>query len=482
MEPDTLSLVLEGGTVIDGTGAPGRRADLGIAGRRIAAIGDLSGRPARARIDVSGLAVAPGFIDVHTHDDRALLATPEMPAKVSQGVTTVVTGNCGVSLAPVTFPGAPPPPFDLLADQAGYRFDRFADYVAALEAAPPACNTAPLVGHTSLRAAAMDRLDRAATKDEIAAMTARLEEALTAGAIGLSTGLYYEPAQAAPTEEVIALAHAVHRHGGLYTTHMRDEADRVLESIDEACRIGREAAMPVIISHHKVAGKRNHGRSRETLARIEAARQTQSLALDVYPYAASSTVLTQRNAENASRVIVTWSKAMPEMAGRDLQDIARDLGVDQRMAVERLLPAGAIYFAMDEADVSAIIARPYAMIGSDGLPHDAHPHPRLWGSFPRVLGHYARERGLMPLEDAVHRMTGLSAERFGFADRGVLRDGAFADVTVFDPATVADTATFAAPTTPAAGIAYVFVNGACVWRQGAPTGLRPGRVLRRQAA
>jgi N-acyl-D-amino-acid deacylase len=473
-------LVLRGGRVVDGSGAAAEDADVAIDGERIAAIGRLSPGSGRAEIDVGGLVVAPGFIDVHTHDDRALLSRPEMTPKVSQGVTTVIAGNCGVSLAPMIPDITPPPPLDLIGGAEQFRFRRFADYVAALDAAPAATNAALLVGHSTLRVCTMDRLDRAATEREIAAMRERLAEALAAGAIGLSSGLWYAPANAAPKTELVALARDLHAAGGVYTTHMRDESDHVLESLDESFAVGREADVPVVISHHKVTGKHNFGRTEETLPKIAAAMAGQRLGLDAYPYIASSTVLRPQNIGLALKVLVTWSKRAPEMAGRELAEIAREWGLGIEDTCARLQPAGAIYFMMSEADVRRVLAFPHTMIGSDGLPHDTHPHPRLWGTFARVLGHYCREEKLFPLEEAVRRMTGLPAARFGLAGRGRIAPGAYADITVFDPATIIDRATFAAPMTPAAGIHLVLVNGEAVWRDGAATGDRPGRALRRQ--
>jgi N-acyl-D-amino-acid deacylase len=272
----------------------------------------------------------------------------------------------------------------------------------------------------------------------------------------------------------------VHEHKAIHTTHMRDESDHVMDSLNETFRIGREADVPVVISHHKVTGKHNFGRTRETLAAIDAARRTQPIAIDVYPYIASSTILKPEWTAIARRVLVTWSKAMPDAGGRDLADIAREMGVDMKEAAQRLLPAGAIYFTMDEDDVQRVLSWPEAMIGSDGLPHDIHPHPRLWGTFPRVLGHYSRDLKLFSLEEAVRRMTSLTAQCFGLADRGVLRKGAYADLVVFDAEKIIDRATFEQPKLPAAGIDLVLVNGAAVWRDGAATGNRPGRALRRQ--
>jgi N-acyl-D-amino-acid deacylase len=473
------TFILRGGTVIDGTGEPRFPADVAIAGERIAEIGMVGQASGAREIDCSGMIVAPGFIDVHTHDDRALLAMPDMSMKASQGVTTVVTGNCGVSLAPLMLDRAPPPPLDLLGE-AGDFHPRFADYLAALDRAPAALNAACLVGHSSLRVGVMSALDRPAEADEIARMGERLEEALAAGAIGLSTGLYYAPASHAPPGEVEALARLLRPAGALYTTHMRDEGAHVLDSLAESFAVGRAAHVPVVISHHKTTGRGNFGRTAETLPAIAAAIANQEVGLDAYPYTASSTVLQPDRLAAAEKVLVTWSKSVPEAAGRELAAIAAEWGVSQQQAAERLQPAGAIYWMMDEGDVERVLAFPHTMIGSDGLPHDVHPHPRLWGAFPRVLGHYSRARGLFGLEEAVRKMTGLSAARFGLSRRGVLAAGHYADITIFDPLTVADRATFETPTLPAQGILAVFVNGRPVWRDGKPTGERPGRALRRQ--
>ncbi len=472
-----FDLVIRGATLYDGSGGPPRQADLAVAGDYIAAIGDLGGAESRRELAAEGLALAPGFIDVHTHDDRAVL-DGDMAPKISQGVTSVVVGNCGISLAPLTLPGTPPPPLDLLGDQADYRFAAMADYLTALDRAGGATNTTALVGHSTLRVGAMDDVDRPATTAEIASMRERLKVSLAAGAIGFSTGLFYAPSAKAPTEEIMALAEELAPAGGIHTTHMRDENDRVTQALDEAFAIGRHAQVPVVISHFKVSGQPNWGRSVETLAQWQQAAGKQPLALDAYPYAASSTVLKVDYAAEAPRVLVTWSKPHPEQSGRDLDEIAREWGLGRTATAQRLQPAGAVYFSMDEGDVQRILAFPETMIGSDGLPHDQHPHPRLWGAFPRVLGHYARDLGLFRLEEAVRRMTSLSAQRFGLVDRGLLAEGAFADLVLFDPATIIDSATFADPKRPAAGIREVFVNGESVWAGGKPTGARPGRVLR----
>ena len=481
MNANACELLLRGGTVVDGTGAPARPADVAVDGDRISAIGRLDAMRAEREIDVSGLVVSPGFIDAHTHDDRAVLSDPGMACKVSQGVTTVVTGNCGVSLAPLT--GCePPPPLNLLGGEDWYRFPTFAAYREELEGSPPALNVAMQVGHSALRALVMDGpLDRAATEGEIERMVEFADEGMRAGCIGFSTGLAYPPARAAPTAEVIAIARRVAAFGGMHSTHMRDEEAGVLDSIRETMRIGREAGLPVVISHHKCASRKNWGRSRETLALIAEAQKTQDLDLDVYPYVAGSTVLLMEIVNRSERVIVSWSEPHPEVAGRALDEIAREWGCERADAVARLQPAGGIYFMMDEEDLARILAFPGAMIGSDGLPHDIFPHPRLWGTFPRVLGRYVRDEGLIGLEDAVHRMSGKPAAVFGLPGRGEVREGAYADLVVFDPDAIADTATFEAPAQPAAGVRAVFVNGREVWSEGAAVSSRaaPGRLLRR---
>ena len=477
----THDLVIRNAVVIDGSSAPRFRADIAVDGAKIAAIGrDLP--KGERELDATGLVAAPGFIDAHTHDDRLMLSAPDMAPKVSQGVTTVVAGNCGISLAPAPHGMAKPvtPPLDLLdGEGTWFRYRTFAEYVAALQASPPATNCALLVGHSALRVQAVSDVNRPATPAEESEMRRLADEALAAGAIGISTGLWYEPARAATTEEVIAVCRPLAARDGLYVTHMRDEADEVTLSLEETFRIGRELGVRVIISHHKVAGVRNHGRSRETLPLIERCMAQQPIGLDCYPYNASSTILSYDRTLGASKTLVTWSKPHPEFAGMDVDAVAERMGLPVEKAVEALLPAGAIYFAMDEADVQRILAFPDTMIGSDGLPHDSAPHPRLWGTFPRVLGHYARDVGLFPLETAVHKMTGLTARTFGLAGRGLLQDGMAADITLFDAATVGDAATFEDPIQPAPGIATVIVNGEIVWRDGRATGARPGRVIRR---
>ena len=480
-------LVIRNGEVIDGSGQPRFLADIAILGDRIVVVarrntpGEPAGLIGEREIDATGLIVAPGFIDVHTHDDTALISNPGMTMKTSQGVTTVVCGNCGASAAPVSVSRLPAL-LSLIAKDTALLAPDFATLAARVEAAQPAVNSAFLIGHSTLRFAAMgEDLQRPARDDEIETMRTLLQTCLEQGAIGMSSGLYYPPAAAATTDEVARVAEPLGRLGGVYTAHMRHESELILDSLDETFEIGRRAGAPVIVSHHKCSGRKNFGRMRETLPKIDAAREKQDIAFDVYPYIASSTVLMRDRIDLAEKVLVTWSDAVEGVAGRDLRDIAAEWGVTVYEAADRLEPAGAIYFTMHESDVQAALSHPAAMVGSDGLPLDSHPHPRLWGTFPRVLGHYSRDLKLFPLEDAVHRMTGLSAQRFKLRDRGAVREGAFADLCLFDAETVIDTATFAQPATPARGIDTVIVNGVVTWQQGAATGLRAGRVLRREA-
>jgi N-acyl-D-amino-acid deacylase len=470
------ALLLRGGTVIDGTGADRFVADVRIEGERIAAIGaDLAAHGADI-FDVTGKIVAPGFIDVHTHDDQIVLSAPQMLPKISQGVTTVVVGNCGISLAPLVH-AAVPPPLNLLGGKDKYIYPTMAAYTAAVGAARPAVNVAALVGHSTLRVATMDDPYRAATHAEQTRMGELLREGMDAGAIGFSSGVFYATGAAADIDELALLAGISGDAGGVYTTHIRQEMDRVLDSLDEAFATGRRGNVPVVISHHKCAGPNNWGRSVQTLAHIDAARARQPIGLDAYPYVAGSTILRADLVDGIIDIIVTWSDPHPEMSARHLSAIAAEWGCTQQEACERLQPGGACYFQMREDDVQRVLSYPATMIGSDGLPHDLHPHPRLWGTFPRVLGHYSRDLGLFPLETAVHKMTGLSARRFKLADRGELRVGWHADLTVFDPATVLDVATFEQPRMVARGIECVLVNGAIAFREGRAGPERAGRFL-----
>ncbi|HAL37804.1 MAG TPA: D-aminoacylase [Polaromonas sp.] len=474
--------IISNGSVIDGSGQPGIVQDVAILGERIVKIGDLKDEKAKIWIDATRQVVAPGFIDVHTHDDAGVIARPSMTEKLSQGVTTVICGNCGISGAPYSYVGDPPGLLRMVFKSDQFIADSLENYLKKVTAAGPAVNAAFLTGHTTLRMNVMgeDDLDRVATDDEIAAMRALLTQSLEQGSIGLSTGLFYPPARAASTREVIEVARPLKYYDGVYTTHMRDEADDVVQSIQEALEIGKAIEAPVIVSHHKCMGQQNFGRSVETLALFKAARKHQKVSLDVYPYTACSTVLNEIMVGQALKTLISWSDPHPEFCASDLDQVAQTLGCSRAEAIERLQPGGAIYFMMDEEDVARIMCSPGAMIGSDGLPEDKHPHPRLWGTFPRVLGRYVRDLKILSLEDAVHRMTGLSASQFGIKNRGLVQVGMYADLTIFNADTIIDMATFEHPTTPAAGISHVIVNGKTAWQNGTQTDYRGGKVLRRR--
>ena len=476
--PDFDSLI-RNVSVLDGSGREPYHADVAIDAGLIRAVGDLPASGAQQVIEGEGRALSPGFIDVHTHDDTSVIRNPQMLAKLSQGVTTVIVGNCGISAAPVRLAGEPPDPMNLLGNADAFRYPTFAEYVAAVNAAKPAVNVAALAGHTALRNNHMDRLDRAATATEIQGMREQLIEALDAGALGLSTGLAYLSANSAPPQEVLSLAEPLAAAGAVYATHMRTEAEAIVEAMREAFQVGRQCQVPVVISHLKCAGVANWGRSTEVLRTLDTARADQPVQCDCYPYAASSSTLDIRQVDERVRIVITWSKPHPEIAGQTLEQISLAWGVPQRQAAERLQPAGAIYHCMSEEDVRRILQHPATMIGSDGLPHDPLPHPRLWGTFPRVLGYYCREQGLFPLANAVHKMTGLPAQRFGLDGRGSIHEGAHADLVLFDPETIRDTASFSNPISAAEGIAAVWVNGVLSYQDGVAAGEGAGRFLPR---
>ena len=475
-------LIIRDAQVIDGSDAPAYRADVAIRDGRIQRIGSLDGVSATEEVNAAGRVLAPGFIDVHTHDDTVVIRKPEMLPKITQGVTTVIVGNCGISASPVTLKAEPPDPMNLLGPAEAFSYPRFSDYAAAVDRARPAVNVAALIGHTALRSNQMDDLFRTATPDEIAAMREQLRDSLESGALGLSTGLAYASAFSAQTDEVKQLAEELTAFGAVYTTHLRSEFEPVLDAMDEAFAIGRYARSPVVISHLKCAGAGNWGRSPQLLASLEKAALDQPVGCDCYPYAASSSTLDLKQVTDAFRITITWSTPHPDQGGRDLKEIATDWGVSLMDAARMLQPAGAVYYGMDENDVQNILKHPLSMIGSDGLPEDPFPHPRLWGAFPRVLGHFSRDLGLFALHTAVHKMTGLTATRFGLHERGFIREGYWADLVLFDPQTVRDVADFKDPQRAAEGIDGVWVNGHLSYADGKAQGQRQGRFLPRSGS
>ncbi len=525
----TFDVLIRGGQVADGTGSAPRRADVGIRGDRIEVVDDLSSAEAADVIDATGKVVTPGFIDVHAHTDL----TASMPdkyrtiktASLLQGVTTEVCGNCGFTPFPLEparreeFKGFLA---GLFAEQRG-GFATFAEYREAISEFDMAVNLAPLVGHGSLRAGVMGMEDRPPVDDELARMESAAARAFDEGAFGLSSGLIYPPGVYGATEEIIALARVAGRHRRPYATHMRDEADRIVAAIEEALRIGREGNTAVEISHHKLAGRNNWGRSEETLALIERARDSGvDVTIDVYPYTAGSTylaaamppwvnsggpqALVERLRDPDTRqqidkeveagsdewqslvdkvgwgaVVIATTSAHPEFEGKSIVEIGEALGVAPFDAACELLIADPkvlmIIHMMDEADVQRILSAPYAMIGSDGVPTPGKPHPRIAGCFARVLGHYSRDLNLFPLGEAVRKMTSLPASRFGLKDRGAVERGKIADLVVFDSKTVIDRATYDDPLLAPEGVYSVLVSGKVAVRGGADTGVRAGQVL-----
>lgn len=467
-------------TVIDGSGGPQFRGDVAVKGDRIVDMAPALNLAAEQVIDGQGRVLAPGFIDVHTHHDINVIRMPEYLPKLSQGVTTVIVGNCGISAATATMRDGVPDPMNLLGEAEHFVYPTVDAYAHAVAAAKPSLNVGTLIGHTALRNNHMDDLFRPATEIEIAGMRVQLRDALRQGALGLSSGLAYASAFQSTTEEVMALAEELAAEGGIYTTHLRSEFEPILEALDEAFRIGRHGNVPVVVSHHKCAGAKNWGRTKETLAFFDEMRQRQEIACDCYPYSASSSTLDMKQVTDEFDIVITWSEAQPEQAGKTLQQIADGWQVSLHEAAARLMPAGAIYYNMDEQDVRRVLRYPVTMIGSDGLPNDPMPHPRLWGAFPRVLGHYCRDERLFPLTTAIHKMTGLSAARFQLAERGLVKVGYFADLVLFDPQTVRDVASFSDPKQPADGIEAVMVNGVMSYGSDKKITGRAGRFLRRR--
>lgn len=497
MSDKRFDTLISNTTIYDGTGAPPFSGNVAIKGDRIVAAGAVT---ASAELEIDGrrLAVAPGFIDVHSHDDFAVFTTPEMDFKVMQGVTTDVVGNCGAGAAP--YPAAQAMFRAFHGEAKVPSWQGYRGYLEAIDRDPPSLNVAALAGHGTIRLSVMGNAKREPTEDELAAMRRTLREALEAGAVGFSTGLIYEPGRYARTEELIALAREMAGTGAAYTSHMRNEAKGLLDSVRETIRIGAEARVPVEISHHKASGRENWGQVSDSLKLIdEAGARRLDVTADQYPYTSGSTSLMavlQNNALNErgsegglgrvdpEGILIASAPHNPDYEGKNLKQISEALGLGPQKAAELIVEqegygASVVLESMDEADVRTVMRHPSTMIGSDGLATGGKPHPRLYGCFPRVLGRYARELGLLKMEEAINRMTGMPAAKFRLNDRGVVRPGAFADLVMFDPVTIIDTATYQDPRRYPAGIFYVFVNGTAVARDGKHTGMRPGRALRR---
>jgi dihydroorotase/N-acyl-D-amino-acid deacylase len=496
-------IVIRGGRIVDGGGNPWFRADVGVRGERIARIGDLSKAQAVRSIDAAGLIVSPGFIDPHTHAIRGIFDVPTADNALLQGVTTLVEGNDGAS------------PFPIRASL---------EKIAALTISP---NWASFVGQGTVREIVIGLANRDARPEEIARMKALIAQGMEEGALGISTGLFYVPGIFTKTEEVIELSKVAARYGGIYISHIRNEAEGVLDSVRETIRIGEQANLPVQITHHKVAGRLAWGKSADTLRLVEEGRaRGVDVTLDQYPYTASQTslnaLLPQQYQEGGRQEIVQrlrdpdmrkkikagvisnildnrgggdpknvyigvceWDRSLE---GKNLTEIVTQRGMQPSLenaaevAIEIIErgSARAIFHAIQEADVERILKHPATTVGSDGgisVFGEGVPHPREYGTFARVLGRYVREKKVLTLEEAVRKMSGATAQRLAIRDRGVLREGLYADIAVFDAAKVADTATFEKPHQYAIGVRCVLVNGKLVVDEGRHTGARPGRIL-----
>jgi N-acyl-D-amino-acid deacylase len=525
-----FDLVIRGGMLLDGTGAPGFAADLAVSGGAIAAVGTIPAEQGRRVLDAAGHVVCPGFIDIHTHSDGDIFVYPTADSRVRQGVTTEVTGNCGSSAAPMLGRGAEERRKEYLKDELAADWGDVASYCAFWERTKSSLNHALLLGQGTLRANAIGVVDRRLAPAELAAVLRAVEEGMDQGAYGLSTGLQYTPGRFTPRDEITRMARVVARYGGFYASHMRNEDATLLEAIGETIAVGREAQLRVQISHLKAAGQVNWHKQRAALDLIESARaQGVGVLADAYPYTAYSTGLSilmedwaldggrqamlQRMRDGAQRerirrevnanvlaepggydlivIASVESEKNRGVIGKDLLAIAKGWGVEPVDALLRLLDEenGSVPFighAMSEGNVAELLRHPLVMIGSDGRSMapvkraaGTRPHPRSYGTFARMLSHYAREKQLLPLEEAVRKMTSLPADQIGLRDRGRIAKGMQADLVVFHPAEVRDQASFETPHRYPTGIPYVLVNGALVVEQEKHTGARPGRMLRR---
>ncbi|HVM91390.1 MAG TPA: D-aminoacylase [Terriglobales bacterium] len=532
-EPRGFDVVITNGHVIDGTGSPWYSADVAIRDGKIAAIGNLSSSARQSTIDAAGKVVAPGFIDMLGQSELTILVDPRLPSKIFQGITTEITGE-GNSAAPLN-------DFIVASNRVGYEYYKInpdwrtlRQYFARLEKQRIGINFATYVGATQVRRMVLGDDDKQPTPEQLEQMKALVREAMRDGAVGVSTSLEYAPAPYAKTDELIALAAEAGKAGGIYATHMRNESDSVLDAIDEAVRIGREAHLPVEIWHIKVAGKGNWGRMPEVVARVTSARAAGvDVTADTYAYTAwyndfsafippwahdgGTSKLVERLKDPATRQRIRkemmtpsrdWDNEWQEIPGPDaimigavanpklvplqgkrLSEIAKLWNQDPLDALFDFLiqdpTTGVAVFGMSQPDVTLALEQPWVSIDNDsegtspeGLLGQAHPHPRAYGTFPRILSKYVREEKVLTLEDAIRKFTALPAQRMRLADRGVLKEGMWADLVIFDPATVRDRATFDNPNQLSEGMEYVLVNGVPVIEKGRMTGKLPGKVLR----
>jgi N-acyl-D-amino-acid deacylase len=526
----SFDVVIRGGTILDGTGGPPWKADVGISGDAIAAIGSIDPAQGKRVIDATGLHVAPGFIDIHSHSDGSILSYPTDESRAYQGVTTELVGNCGSSAAPLGGLAAEDDRKAWEAEGVKADWSDVASFCRRVEATGVSVNQALLLGQGTLRTNVAGNADRSLSGDETKDLLRAVDEGMEQGAFGLSTGLEYTPGIYTPTAEIVEMARIVARHGGLYASHIRNEEAMLLEAVDEAINIGRAAGVRVQVSHLKAAGKGNWGKQRAAIDLLESARRSGVAVLaDAYPYTAYSTGLTillepwaregtsadlvrrLRDANDRARIrrelivhirnepgdydLIVISSVSTEknknVIGKNLAQIAELWKVEPVDAYMRLIEEeqGSVSYVghgMSEANVEMVLAHPLVMISSDGVAMAptgraaaSRPHPRSYGAFARALAYYARERKLFDLPTAVKKMTTMPADQIGLADRGRVAKGKRADVVVFDAAAVTDAATFETPHRFATGIPYVLVNGVAVIDAGKHTSARPGRMLRK---
>ncbi len=524
-----FDIIIKNGNVFDGSGGRPFIADIGVVEDRVAAVGNLAQAVSELTLDINGFAVCPGFIDTHAHSEFTLLADPRAAAKILQGVTTEVNGNCGLSAGPLIGAYAERREGDLKELNIPERWQSLDEYFLLLENRSPALNFLTLVGHGNIRGAVMGYADRAATSAEMAEMKSLLKNSLEHGACGLSTGLIYPPGVYSDVEELVELLSEVASNGGIYATHMRSESDKVVESVKEALEIGKRGRVPVQISHLKTAGRNNWNKIDEIFRLIDdSISKGQRVTCDRYPYVAASTDLdallpawvyeggTQAEMDRlrdmavierirneigheagdeqyweAVRVSTVNRNENKWMEGLDIFEISRRLKKDpfdayiEILLTERLR-VGGIFFGMSEENLKRILRQDYTMVGSDasarcfeGITASGRPHPRAFGTFPRFLGHYARDLQLQTFAEAVRKITSLPAKVFSIQDRGRICEGAYADLVIIDTGSIRDKATFEDPFLAPEGILHVFINGLQVVKNGALTGRRPGRVLRR---
>ncbi len=521
-------LIIDNGVIIDGTGSPPFKADIAIKGDKIVSIGDYSKSDGETYIDASGLIVSPGFIDIHNHSDLSIFFQPTADNYIRQGVTSIVVGNCGFSPAPYNDQNKEFIENFMKFIQSEFKitWESIGEYLDELNNLKKSINVAVLIGHGTVRAAVVGLDNEKPTKRELDEMKRIIGEGMKNGAIGMSTGLIYIPGAFAETEEIIELAKTVSSYGGIYTSHIRNEGERLIDSILEAIRIGMEAGIPVEISHLKAAGKPNWGKVKTAIKLIkEYADRGFEVGADAYPYTASSTSLIsllpswaragdkddiisrlrdpsiidkiideleekgvfEGRRVDWSDIVISFSPNHSEIEGRSIKDLTNEWGLDPLSTVIRILlddelSTGMIVHGMSEEDVEYVISNPYISIGSDGSikRHGfGKPHPRNYGAFPRVIRKYVRERKALTLADAIRKMTGLQATKLGFWDRGLIRPGFKADIVIFNYYTIYDKATFDDPHQYPSGIKYVIVNGELVIRNGEHTGAKPGELIKK---